>query len=160
MVNGMRQWSRPQNSAHLPPYCAELVRRDVDRVVDALDEVALLEELRHPERVVHVVGAQHEVHGAVDGDLDRRRAHLAGTFDDLALFGELESPSPLEAGDVHDDGLVGGRRLRDFSCVATLNPNKPATTTIGVTVYSTSIGTLYGFWLGTSSFLRRKRMAA
>ena len=81
-----------------------------------------------------------------DGDLDRRRAHLAGTFHDLVLFGELEAPAPLESGDVDDDCVLPvGVDFVTLSCVATLNPKSAATTTIGVTVYSTSIGMLYGF---------------
>ncbi len=102
----------------------ELRRRDVERVVDALDEVSLLEELRHPERVVDVLRAQHEVHRAIDGDLDRRRAHLACTFDDLVLLGELEAPAPLEAGDVDDDCFGRRRRLRDLQLCRDAEPEQ------------------------------------
>ena len=42
------QWSSPQNSEHTPVHVARLGDVDVDLVVDAGDQVALLEELRAP----------------------------------------------------------------------------------------------------------------
>ena len=62
----MRQWSRPQNSAQRPSKVPMPVGRDVDLVVDAGDQVALGQELGHPEGVVHVGGAELEAGDAVD----------------------------------------------------------------------------------------------
>jgi hypothetical protein len=118
------------------------------QVVHAVgDQVALAAHLGDPEGVQHVVGEEHQVHGAPHGHV-----HLVGGDDGVAVgLRVAELPPPLLAD--HLDGHGVGGSVLGSGCVAkiafTVGMAITARITAGISVHATSRRVLPWICLGS-----------
>ena len=116
----MTEWPRPQSSVQSTSYSPIFVGVIDERRAPGPEQVLLLAELRHPERVEDVARrACARCHGHVDGQVKLARAEAAlgdtlGVALELVLIGVgrvgrrvEELPGELTADDVHDHVVVG-----------------------------------------------------